>query len=27
MFYQRNNDKTSRVQRNSCGLIQDRLTA
>ena len=27
MFYQRNNDKTSRAQRNGCGLIQDRLIA
>ena len=27
MFYQRNNDKTSRVQRNGCGLMQDRMIA
>lgn len=27
MFYQRNNDKTSRMQRNSYGLAQDRLIA
>lgn len=27
MFYQRNNDKTSRLQRNGCRIIQDRLTA